>query len=61
VTALVAVLQTLNVNPYGLNLLSSSSLDIEDYAANDIDGKTLLQFAELSYDALLKNCLKAIA
>jgi transposase len=60
VTALVAVLQTLKANPYGLNLLNSSSLDIEDYSANDFDGKNLLQFAELCYDVLLKNCVKAI-
>jgi hypothetical protein len=60
VTALVAVLQTLKANSYGLNLLFSSSLDIEDYLANDIDGKSLLQFAELCYNKLLKNYVKAI-
>src|SRR4030095_854551 len=49
VTALIAVLQTLKANPYGLNLLSSSYLDIEDHIANDIDGKNLLQFAESCY------------
>jgi hypothetical protein len=61
VTALIAVLQTLKANPYGLNLLNSSSLDIEDYAANDIDGKILLQFAELCYDSLLKKLSQIIA
>jgi transposase len=60
VIALVAVLQTLKANPYGLNLLNSSSLDIEDYVDNDIDGKNLLQFAESCYDILLKNYVKAI-
>jgi hypothetical protein len=60
VTALVAVLETLKVNPYGLNLLSSSSLDIEYYIANDIDGKNLLQFAESCYDLLLKSYTKTI-
>src|ERR671919_140549 len=35
VIALIAVLQTLKVNPYGLNLLDSSFLDIEDYVYND--------------------------
>jgi hypothetical protein len=60
VTALIAVLQTLKANPYGLNLLNSSSLDMEDYTANDIDGKILLQFAELCYDALLKSYGKTI-
>jgi hypothetical protein len=61
VTALVAVLQTLKANPYGLNLLNSSSLDIEDYTGNDFDGKNLLQFAESCYNALLKNYVKTIA
>src|SRR4029453_10697813 len=55
VVALVAVLQTLKANPYGLNLLSSSSFDIEDYVADDINGKNLLQFAESCYDTLLKS------
>jgi transposase len=54
VTALVAVLQTLKANPYGLNLLNSSPLDIENYLRTDNDGKNLLQFAELCYDMLLK-------
>ena len=61
VVALIAILQTLKVNPYGLNLLNRSSLDIEDYVANDIDGKHLLQFAESCYNALLKNYAKIIA
>ena len=52
--ALIAVLSTLKANPYGLNLLNSSSLDIEDYVAEDIDGKNLLQFAESCYNMLLK-------
>jgi hypothetical protein len=60
VAALVAVFQTLKANPYGLNLLNSSYLDIEDYIANDIDGKNLLQFAELCYDTLLKSFAKTI-
>lgn len=61
VAALVAVLQTLKANTYGLNLLNSSSLDLEGYIANDIDGKDLLQFAESCYSNLLKSCAKAIA
>jgi septal ring factor EnvC (AmiA/AmiB activator) len=60
VAALIAVLKTLKINPYGLNLLSSSSLDIEDYISNDIDGKNLLQFAESCYNSLSKIYLKAI-
>jgi hypothetical protein len=60
VTALITVLSTLKANPYGLNLLNSSSLDSEDYIANDIDGKNLLQFAESCYDTLLKTYVKAI-
>ncbi len=58
--ALIAILQTLKANPYGLNLLNSSSLDIEDYVVNDIDGKYLLQFAESCYDTLLKSYVKTI-
>jgi hypothetical protein len=54
VAALIAVLSTLKANPYGLNLLNSSSLDIEDYVADDIDGKNLLQFAESCYNSLSK-------
>ena len=61
VTALVAVLQTLKANPYGLNLLISSFVDIEDYVANDIDGKKLLQFAESCYNILLKSYSKTFA
>jgi chromosome segregation ATPase len=60
VTALVAILNTLEANPFGLNLLNSSSLDIEDYIDNDIDGKYLLQFAESCYNTLLKGYVKAI-
>jgi hypothetical protein len=58
VVALVAVLSTLKANPYGLNLLSSSSFDIEDYVADDINGKNLLQFAESCYDTLLKSYVR---
>jgi hypothetical protein len=61
VAALIAVLSTLKANPYGLNLLNSSSLDIEDYISNDIDGKNLLQFAESCFDTLLKSYAKTIA
>ena len=61
VTALVAVLQTLKANPYGLNLLNGSSLDIENYLGTDIDGKALLQFAESCYNSLLKGYAKTIA
>ena len=52
---------TLKTNPYGLNLLNSSSLDIEDYVADNIDGKSLLQFAESCYNMLLKSYAKTIA
>jgi hypothetical protein len=55
VTALIAVLSTLKANPYGLNLLNSSFLNIEDYVVDDIDGKNLLRFAESCYNSLLKN------
>jgi AraC-like DNA-binding protein len=61
VTALIAVLQTLKVNPYGLNLLNSSPIDIEDYAANDTDGKSLSKFAESCYDLFLKSYAETIA
>jgi hypothetical protein len=61
VAALLAVFKILKANPYGLNLLSSSSLDIEDYVANDIDGKNLLQFAESCYNSLLKSYANTIA
>jgi hypothetical protein len=62
VTALLAIFKTLKANPYGLNLLSSSPLDIdiEDYIANDIDGKNLLRFAESCYNMLLKSYAKTI-
>ncbi len=61
IAALVAVMDTLNKNPYGLNLLNSSSADIESYLTMDNDGKSLLQFAESCYDNLLKVYAKAIA
>jgi hypothetical protein len=61
VAALVAVFKTLKTNPYGLNLLSSSSLDIEGYLNANVDGKNLLQFAESCYNSLLKNYAKTIA
>ena len=54
-------MDTLKKNPYGLNLLNSSSEDIENYLTTDNDGKPLLQFAELCYDNLLKNYAKNIA
>jgi transposase len=60
VAALLAVFKTLKTNPYGLNLLSSFPLEIEDYVSNDMDGKDLLQFAELCFDTLLKGYLKTI-
>ena len=58
--ALVAVMETLNKNPYGLNLLNSSS-DIEDYLTTDNDGKSLLQFADSCYNNLLKSYAESIA
>jgi transposase len=61
VAALIAIFKTLKTNPYGLSLLSSSPLDIEDYVSNDIDGKNLLGFAESCYNSLLKNYTKTIA
>ena len=61
VAALIAVINTLKANPYGFNLMSSSSLDIEDYITNDVDGKNLLQFAESCYNLLLKSFVKNIA
>jgi hypothetical protein len=61
VAALLAIFKTLKANPYGLNLLSSSPLDIKDYVSNDIDGKNLLGFAESCYDSLLKSYAKIIA
>lgn len=59
-TALIAVLQTLKAKPYGLNLLNSSPLDIEDYIANDTIGKSLLRFAESCYNTLLNSYVKSI-
>jgi chromosome segregation ATPase len=41
VDALLAVFKTLKANPYGLNLLSSSPLDIESYLGVNIDRKKL--------------------
>jgi transposase len=61
VAALIAIFKTLKTASYGLNLLSSSPLEIEDYIANDIDGKKLLRFAESCYNSLLKNYAKTIA
>jgi transposase len=61
VAALLAVFETLKANPYGLNLLSSSPLDIEDYLITVNDGKNLLQFAESCYNILLKGYTKSIA
>jgi hypothetical protein len=48
-------METLKKNPYGMNLLNSSSADIEDYLSTDNDGKSLLQFAELSFNNLFNN------
>ncbi len=61
VAALIAVFKTLKANPYGLNLLSSSPLDIENYLAVNIDGKNLLHFAESCYNSLLKSYANTIA
>ena len=61
VAALLAVFKTLRANQYGLNLLSSSPLDIESYLGINIDGKNLLRFAESSYNSLLKSYAKTIA
>ena len=61
VAALLAVLKTLKSNPYGLNLVSSSPLDIESYLITVNDGKNLLQFAESCYNMLLKSYAKTIA
>jgi hypothetical protein len=60
VAALLAVFKTLRANPYGLNLLSSPPLDVEDYLGTNIDGKNLLQFAESCYNLLLKSYAKII-
>jgi hypothetical protein len=59
--ALVAVMETLKKNPYGLNLLNSSSEDIENYVTTDNDGKSLMQFAESCYNNLLKTYVETIA
>jgi transposase len=61
VAALLAVFKTLKTKPYGLNLLSSSPLDIKDYLITVNDGKDLLQFAESCYNILLKSYAKTIA
>jgi transposase len=61
VAALIAVFKTLKANSYGLNLLSSSPLDIESYLITVNDGKNLLQFAESCYNLLLKSYAKTIA
>ncbi len=61
VAALIAVFKTLKANPYGLNLLSSSPLDIESYLGDNIDGKNLLYFAESCYNSLLRSYAKTIA
>jgi hypothetical protein len=60
VAALLAVFKTLKSNPYGLNLLSYSSPNIEDYLSTNNDGKSLLQFAESCYNLLLKSYAKSI-
>ena len=60
VAALLAVFKTLNSNPYGLNLLSYSSPNIEDYLSTNNDGKNLLKFAESCYNSLLKSYAKSI-
>ena len=61
VAVLIAVFKALKANPFGLNLLSSSPLDIENYLGVNIDGKNLLQFAESCYNMLLKSYAKTIA
>jgi hypothetical protein len=60
VATLLAVFKTLTSNPYGLNLLSCSSPNIEDYLSTNNDGKSLLQFADSCYNLLLKNYAKSI-
>jgi len=60
VAALVAVMETLKKNPYGMNVLNSSPEDIENYLTTDNDGKTLLQFAESCYNNLLKSYAETI-
>jgi hypothetical protein len=61
VAAFVAVMDTLKKHPYGLNLLNSSSADIENYLTTDNDGKSLSQFAESCYNDLLKSVAEIIA
>jgi hypothetical protein len=60
VAALIAAMETLKKNPYGLNLLHSTSADIENYLTADNDGKSLLQFAESCYNNLLKGYAETI-
>jgi transposase len=60
VAALIVVFKTLKANPYGLNLLSSSPLDIKSYLGVNIDGKNLLKFAESCYNSLLKSYAKTV-
>ena len=61
VAALIAVLKTLKTNPYGMNLLFSSPLDIKGYLSANTDGKNLLQFAGSCYNMLLKSYARTIA
>lgn len=61
IAALAAVMETLKENPYGLNFLNGSSVDIENYLIKENDGKSLLQFAESCYDNLVKSYAKIIA
>jgi hypothetical protein len=61
VAALLAIFKTLKTNSYGLNLLSCSSPNIEDYLSINNDGKNLLHFAESCYNSLLKSYAKTIA
>jgi hypothetical protein len=57
----VNLMETLKTNTYGLNLLTGTSADLENYLFTDNDGKSLLQFAESCYDNLLQNFAEAIA
>jgi hypothetical protein len=59
VAAFVAVMETLKKNPHGMNLLNSSSSDIENYLTTDNDGKSLIQFA--SVNKLIKYYAESIA
>ena len=47
VAAFVAVMDTLKKNPYGMNLLNSSSEDIENYLTTDNDGKDLIAICRI--------------